>query len=209
MDVALVACAFWRAAISRNRANAAEVPGQRFGLHFLHQVGLGIGAQVVLRAVAGEDHRQRAVRQRLVDVEREIQLGRHQGKHRRGDCPAGKEIDTAPPQLAGARTGEYEAQTLGFDEAMHLVQDLGDPLHLVDDGPRPGRQRGEFPVQGVRGLAQPQRFPGVEQVIRGGGRKTGRGIQVVFPVPRGPNRKTERVGVGSNLAYNTYNSTGK
>ena len=75
----------------------AEVAGQRFGLHFLHQIGLGVRAQVIFGMVAGDSRRQRAVRERPLDVEREVQLGRHEGEHRRRDGAAREQIDAAPP----------------------------------------------------------------------------------------------------------------
>ena len=48
--------------------------------------------------------------------------------------PAGQQIDAAPPELAGARSGQHEPPaTALFDQRVHGAQQRRHPLHLVDD----------------------------------------------------------------------------
>ena len=51
---------------------------------------------------------------------------------------------------------------MGLYETMHLVQQLGHLLNLVDHGPATGGQRGKLPVQRAGILAQSQSLPGIE-----------------------------------------------
>ena len=150
----------------------AEVARKRFGLNFLHEVRFGIGAEVIKRIVAGHGHRERASRERPVNVEVERHLGRHQREQGRGDGPSREQVDATSAQLASAGAGEHEAQPAVFNEPMHFVQKLRDLLHLVDYRPGIWWQDRQFPVQVAGGLAQSQRLACVEQVVGGGRRKS-------------------------------------
>ena len=150
----------------------SQIAGQCLGLDLLNEIGFGIGSKIVLWNVGGHRHGQHAEAQRTFRIDIEIELRRHQRIHGCRDCPTGKQVDTAAAQLARARTREHEAQAMGFDETVHLVQKLGHLLHLVNHHPAPAGQSRELPVQCVRVLVQSQRLPGVQQIVGDGVGKT-------------------------------------
>ena len=145
-----------------------QIAGQCLGLDFLNEVGLGIRSKVIPGIVRGNRQGQGAVEQDPCRVDPEGELRRYQWKQGRRDGPAGQQVGAAPPQLARARTGEHEAEVVGLDEAVHLVEQPGRLLHFVDHRPGAGGQDRELPVQCGRVLAQPERLPGVEQIVGGG-----------------------------------------
>jgi hypothetical protein len=49
--------------------------------------------------------------------------------------PAGEQVDAAAAQLARARSRQDEAQAPCLDEAVHLVEQLGQALNLVEHHP--------------------------------------------------------------------------
>ena len=146
----------------------SQIAGQRLGLDLLNEIGFGIGSKIILWNVGGHRHGQHAETQRTFRIELEGELRRHQRIHGRRDGTAGQQVDTAAAQLARTRTREHEAQPMGLDETMDLVQQRGNLLHLVDHHPASAWQGRELPVQRVRVLAQSQRLPGVQQIVGDG-----------------------------------------
>jgi len=136
-------------------AEGSDVADQPFGRDLFPQVGLGVGAEElapVLIAVLPE-HRQAPGPQGPLEIECLAQLGEGEREEAVGVGAAGKEVGTAPAQLAGARPGENEGEPGGLDERVDLIQEGGNLLDLID-------RTGEPPVAlAVRQdlLAQPSR----------------------------------------------------
>jgi hypothetical protein len=95
---------------------------------------------------------QQAVVQRPEEVETAVQpvgcgkLGRHQRKHLEPPGAATEQVGSPAFQLAGARPAENEPQPPVLDQPVHLVENAGHLLHLVEDdraiqlGRRPGQK---------------------------------------------------------------------
>ena len=52
-----------------------------------------------------------------------------------GQGSAGKQIDAVASELASARARQDEDVPFRLDEVVHLIEQLGNPLDLVDDDP--------------------------------------------------------------------------
>src|SRR5206468_3470088 len=122
----------------------------------------------------------RAVAKRVFEIECFSELLGNEGVKALAHGPSGEQVDAGLVQLARARAGEHESQSPLLHEAVDLVEEIGEPLHLVDDDPAPrvqspqlAREDGglreillistlveQIDVVGVReGLSYPGRLP--------------------------------------------------
>ena len=116
-------------------AERREVPGPPFFDDFLAQVALDVGRQVAGRVGLGVDGRELAVDHRAFQREVGARLDRGQGIQMMGARPSRQQVDAAAAQAARARSGQDETPPLGLDQAVDLVEDQRNPLHLVQHDP--------------------------------------------------------------------------
>ncbi len=77
--------------------------------------------------------------------------------------PAGQEIDALVPQLSGTGAGQDEYELSGFEEIVHFIKEIRNPLDFVDDDPAfvcIGDERTQLP----RICRQPVVEPRLQQV---------------------------------------------
>ena len=87
--------------------------------------------------------------QRALQHEVGAGLDRRQRVQVIGTRTAAQQVDAAPAQAARARSGQDEAEPVGLDQAMDLVEDQRRPLHFVDHDPPvvPGRDQIAQPLR--------------------------------------------------------------
>ena len=114
---------------------AGQVAHQALGLDLFAQVHPGIRFQGLVASLGRPDDGQEAVAHGLVEVEGGAQLGGDEGVHGPVQGATGEQIDPRLPQLPGARPAQHEALPALLDEAMDLVEQAGQALHLVQHHP--------------------------------------------------------------------------
>ena len=128
--------------------------GQGLGLDFLAQTGAGVGSQRFPMYGRVHDAGQpTALEQDFCPVEAD--LGAGQGMQCKEQRPAAEEIGAAAAQLPGAASRQQKAGSPCVDQALHLVEDPGQLLNLVDhddlmvvDGVAEGLRRRREPPEG-------------------------------------------------------------
>ena len=103
--------------------------------------------------------------ERPVQVKVLAELGANEGVQGTRAGPASEEVHAFPAQGPGARPGEKEADPVLLDHEVHLVEECGHSLDLVDDDERRLRRQ-RFPNQrGIAGQTDEERL--IEQVVGG------------------------------------------
>jgi hypothetical protein len=120
---------------------AREVPHERLGLDLLCEVELRIGFQSIFSVGSGVDDRQRAPAQHFREIEGGAELRRHERMQEAAHRAPRQQVRARHLQLPGTRSAEGEAELAALDRAMDFVQEIGQPLDLVDDDGRAARQR--------------------------------------------------------------------
>ena len=146
-------------------AERADVPDDRLGGDLFLEIVARVGGQVFRRRIGEEDRRKEAVLQRPVQIEPLPKLDANERMQGARPRPTAEEVDALPAQAPGARSGEKEPDPVPFDHEVHLVEELGHLLDLVDDEDgRVVRQR--FADQGgITGQADEQGL--IEQTVGG------------------------------------------
>ena len=70
-----------------------------------------------------------------IEVEVVAEFGRGQGVHRLVQRPTGEQVDAGGFELSRARSEQGEVETPILDVAVHLVEEIGKALDLVDHDP--------------------------------------------------------------------------
>ena len=174
-------------------AEAAHASRQRLGPDLFLQIRLRIGGQVRGRVVAGDRKRQGAVAERIVEVHLKRPFGGYQRVEVFDHRPPCKQVGAAASQLASARSGQDEPEPSCLDQAMDLVEQLGDALDLIDHHPRTGGEPFDLPKQRGRLARQTQRLGRVQQVVDASAREVSLDPRRLAGTAR-PNRKHDARG---------------
>ena len=117
-------------------AEGADVPHQRFVGDFLAQIVARVGGEILRWRIGEVDGRQQPELQRPRKIEARPKFPPHEGMQRMRPRPTAKQVHPLAPQAPRARPGEEEAHPVLFDHQVNFVQQLRQPLNLVDDDHR-------------------------------------------------------------------------
>ena len=87
---------------------AAHIPGQALGPHFLLHIEGSVGRQCRRRVVGGKDGRNGSQREGARQIEPGSELPGHEGMHRPQDRASGQQVRPSAAQLPGAGSGQDE-----------------------------------------------------------------------------------------------------
>ena len=112
-----------------------QIAHEGFRPDLFPEVELRITLQYPTTLVRGPHQGDAAVSEHVFQVEIVAELPWRQWVHRLADGPAGQQVRAGHLELARAGTEQGEAQAALLDQAVHLVQQGRNALHLIDNDP--------------------------------------------------------------------------
>jgi hypothetical protein len=121
-----------------------EVPHRGLRLDLLPEIQAGVGRQRLPARRRGPDDGERPGGESRLEGEVRAELLGEERVHLETERAAGEKVRPLALQFARARPAEREAESPFLDEAVDRVQEIRQPLHLVEDDPSSFGDRSKF-----------------------------------------------------------------